>query len=222
MIFSSLRVLRPLFAAYLPQACLQNRRMTPRFSVAPCIAPAASPGTLSDRLAPCRRRPRAPQRFHHSRQLRPSLIGLRTVHDADDVEDASAAGCGAAHGASHSLEEFIATVEAAQPVRVLGTAVFMTAQPTGTLPALAHDLRHNKVLHKRSVVLTVATAQVPHVPNEERLGVQLSDAIGSTSASRQAHGEPERPRSAGANRASNVSSVTPRMSRTSSGAKPSS
>jgi len=45
----------------------------------------------------------------------------------------------------------------------------MTAQPTGTLPALAHDLRHNKVLHKRSVVLTVATAQVPHVSNEERL-----------------------------------------------------
>ena len=68
-------------------------------------------------------------------------------------------------------------------VRVLGTAVFMTAQPTGTLPALAHDLRHNKVLHKRSVVLTVATAQVPHVPNEERLAVQLSDAICSTSAS---------------------------------------
>jgi KUP system potassium uptake protein len=49
------------------------------------------------------------------------------------------------------LEEFIATVEAAQPVRVPGTAVFMTAQPTGTPPALAHNLRYNKVLHKRAV-----------------------------------------------------------------------
>jgi K+ transporter len=76
-------------------------------------------------------------------------------------------------------------VEAAQPVRVPGTAVFMTAQPTGTLPALAHNLRYNKVLHKR-VVLTVATAQVPRVPDEERLsrfspsGTTCSTSVFST------------------------------------------
>ncbi len=46
----------------------------------------------------------------------------------------------------------VATV---QPVRVPGTAVFMTAQPTGTPPALAHNLRYNKVLHEHVVVLTV-------------------------------------------------------------------
>jgi KUP system potassium uptake protein len=60
------------------------------------------------------------------------------------------------------LEEFMATVEAIQPVRVPGTAVFMTAQPTGTPPALAHNLRYNKV----------ATAQMPHVPLGERVLVQ--------------------------------------------------
>ena len=70
------------------------------------------------------------------------------------------------------LDEFMATVEAVQPVRVPGTAVFMTAQPAGTPPALAHNLRYNKVLHERVVVLTVATAQVPHVPAGERLSVQ--------------------------------------------------
>ena len=70
------------------------------------------------------------------------------------------------------LEEFMATVEAIQPVRVPGTAVFMTAQPTGTPPALAHNLRYNKVLHENVVVLTVATAQVPHVPFGERVSVQ--------------------------------------------------
>jgi KUP system potassium uptake protein len=70
------------------------------------------------------------------------------------------------------LDEFLATVEAVQPVRVPGTAVFMTAQPAGTPPALAHNLRYNKVLHERVVVLTVATAQVPHVPPGERLSVQ--------------------------------------------------
>jgi KUP system potassium uptake protein len=70
------------------------------------------------------------------------------------------------------LDEFMATVEAVQPVRVPGTAVFMTAQPTGTPPALVHNLRYNKVLHEHVVVLTVATAQVPHVPTLERVSVQ--------------------------------------------------
>jgi len=70
------------------------------------------------------------------------------------------------------LEEFMATVDAVQPVRVPGTAVFMTAQPTGTPPALAHNLRYNKVLHDHVVVLTVATAQVPHVPVSQRVSVQ--------------------------------------------------
>ena len=48
------------------------------------------------------------------------------------------------------------------------------AQPIGTPPVLARNLRCNKVLHKRVVVLTVATAQIPHVP-EERLSIQPSD-----------------------------------------------
>jgi KUP system potassium uptake protein len=70
------------------------------------------------------------------------------------------------------LEDFIATVAAVRPVRVPGTAVFMTAQPTGTPPALAHNLQYNKVLHEHVVVLTVSTAQEPHVPAEERVSVE--------------------------------------------------
>jgi KUP system potassium uptake protein len=70
------------------------------------------------------------------------------------------------------LETFMATVDAEKPVRVPGTAVFMTAQPTGTPPALAHNMRYNKVLHDHVVVLTVATAQVPHVPRKDRVSVQ--------------------------------------------------
>ena len=70
------------------------------------------------------------------------------------------------------LPEFIATVETMQPVRVPGTAVFMTAQPTGTPPALAHNLQYNKVLHQRVAVLTVSTAQQPHVPPEERVSIE--------------------------------------------------
>ena len=70
------------------------------------------------------------------------------------------------------LPEFMRAVEAARPLRVPGTAVFMTAQPTGTPPALSHNLRYNKVLHQHVVVLTVATAQIPHVAPEDRLSIE--------------------------------------------------
>ena len=70
------------------------------------------------------------------------------------------------------LEDFIATVEAERPVRVPGTAVFMTAQPVGTPPALVHNLRYNKVLHEHVIVLMVSTAQRPHVPDDERIAVE--------------------------------------------------
>ena len=69
------------------------------------------------------------------------------------------------------LEEFMQRIVATAPVRVSGTAVFMTAQPTGTPPALAHNLQYNKVLHEHVVVLTVTTAQTPHVAEEDRARV---------------------------------------------------
>jgi KUP system potassium uptake protein len=70
------------------------------------------------------------------------------------------------------LEDFIAMVSSLQPARVPGTAVFMTAQPTGTPPALAHNVRYNKVLHDHVIVLTVSTAQQPHVRPKDRLFVE--------------------------------------------------
>jgi KUP system potassium uptake protein len=70
------------------------------------------------------------------------------------------------------LEDFMAAVEAHPPVRVPGTSVFMTAQPRGTPPALAHNLRHNKVLHEYVIVLTVTTVPVPHVATDEQVTVQ--------------------------------------------------
>jgi KUP system potassium uptake protein len=70
------------------------------------------------------------------------------------------------------LDEFLAMVASTRPVRVPGTAVFMTAQPSGTPPALAHNLRYNKVLHRQVVILTVTTAQKPHVSPEERVSVE--------------------------------------------------
>jgi KUP system potassium uptake protein len=70
------------------------------------------------------------------------------------------------------LEGFMSTVRSMQPVRVAGTAVFMTGQPLGTPPALAHNLRYNKVLHERVVMLMVTTRPVPHVSDEERVTIR--------------------------------------------------
>jgi KUP system potassium uptake protein len=74
---------------------------------------------------------------------------------------------------AYPLEEFVAAVTANPPTRVPGTAVFMTAQPTGTPAALAHNLRYNKILHEHVIVLTVTTAPVPHLMSEDRMTVQL-------------------------------------------------
>jgi KUP system potassium uptake protein len=70
------------------------------------------------------------------------------------------------------LEDFVAAITATPPTRVSGTAVFMTAQPRGTPPALAHNVRYNKILHEHVVVLTVTTAPVPYVPIQEQVSVQ--------------------------------------------------
>ena len=70
------------------------------------------------------------------------------------------------------IATFLADIERQAPVRVPGTAVFMTAQPGGTPPALAHNLEHNKVMHERVLTLLVTTMPVPYVEDAERLSVQ--------------------------------------------------
>jgi KUP system potassium uptake protein len=70
------------------------------------------------------------------------------------------------------IENFLAQVAERPPARVPGTAVFMTAQPRGTPPALAHNLRYNKVLHQHVITLMVTTQPVPHVPPDEQVSVR--------------------------------------------------
>ena len=80
------------------------------------------------------------------------------------------------------IEDFMMAIGRLPPARVRGTAVFMTAQPKGTPPALAHNLQYNKVLHDRVVTLTVRTEPVPHVATEERATVRyLGEGISDVS-----------------------------------------
>ena len=70
------------------------------------------------------------------------------------------------------FSEFIGTITASSPPRVPGTAVFMSRDPESTPTALLHNLKHNKVLHEKVVLLTVMTEEIPYVPLEERVRVE--------------------------------------------------
>lgn len=59
-----------------------------------------------------------------------------------------------------------------------GTAVFLTADPMGVPKALLHNLKHNRVLHERTVILSVLTVDEPFVEDNARLSVtDLSGGI---------------------------------------------
>ncbi|RJY08351.1 potassium transporter Kup [Aurantiacibacter aquimixticola] len=62
--------------------------------------------------------------------------------------------------------------------RVPGTAIFMNSGSSGTPSALLHNIKHNKVLHERIVVLTVQIAEVPYVEEENRCEImELGDGF---------------------------------------------
>jgi KUP system potassium uptake protein len=70
--------------------------------------------------------------------------------------------------ASLPMEIFIKSA-ASSAARVPGTAVFMTSSGSGVPHALLHNLKHNKVLHERVILLTVRIEDVPYVPEDKRV-----------------------------------------------------
>ena len=76
------------------------------------------------------------------------------------------------------LDSFIENLESYPPTRVQGTAVFLTSTLHGVPHALLHNLKHNKVLHDRIVLMTIRTEDVPYIDDESRLEVvQLSPSF---------------------------------------------
>jgi KUP system potassium uptake protein len=70
------------------------------------------------------------------------------------------------------LPSFLEAVFVSPPVRVDGTAVFLTAEP-GTVPnALLHNLKHNKVLHANNLFVTVRSHEVPWIGMDRRLQIE--------------------------------------------------
>ena len=76
------------------------------------------------------------------------------------------------------LDSFIENLETYPPTRVQGTAVFLNSATLGVPHALLHNLKHNKVLHERIVLLTVQSVDEPYVKAQDRVTItRLSNSF---------------------------------------------
>jgi KUP system potassium uptake protein len=81
------------------------------------------------------------------------------------------------------MDLFLADVEKRKPYRATGTAVFLTSTPEGAPLVLLHHLKHNKVLHENVILLSILSANVPEVPDAERIvATQLGQGFSRVTA----------------------------------------
>ncbi|MNI13946.1 potassium transport protein Kup [compost metagenome] len=74
------------------------------------------------------------------------------------------------------LTDLIEMLRARPPHRAPGTAIFLTSDPEVAPVALMHNLKHNKVLHEKNIILTVHTSDRPRVSDQNRVSVEpISD-----------------------------------------------
>lgn len=70
------------------------------------------------------------------------------------------------------IDWLVRKLESKPPHRVPGTAVFLTADVTAAPTSLMHNLKHNRVLHERNIILSIRTEDTPRVPRHERVQVE--------------------------------------------------
>ena len=75
------------------------------------------------------------------------------------------------HRDSIPMKDLIRMLEKSKPVRVPGTAIFLTSDPSVAPSSFMHNLKHNKVLHERVVMMCVKTGTSPRVPQAQRFEV---------------------------------------------------
>lgn len=69
------------------------------------------------------------------------------------------------------FDKLVDEFEASRYPRVEGTAIYMSGRP-GTCPlALSHNVKHNKVMHERVILITFITKDVPHVARYKRIAI---------------------------------------------------
>ncbi|MFN2604592.1 MAG: hypothetical protein ABR582_17835, partial [Gemmatimonadaceae bacterium] len=77
-----------------------------------------------------------------------------------------------------------------KPVRVPGTAVFLTSESKDAPLVLLHHLKHNKVLHEHVVLLSVVSAPVPEVPTTEQAATPKEGEAGAEGGEKGAAAKP--------------------------------
>ena len=75
------------------------------------------------------------------------------------------------------LDQLVVMLERKPPIKVPGTAVFLTSDPHSAPTALMHSLKHYKVLHEKNVVLTIERVHTPRISPEDRVRLE---PVGST------------------------------------------
>jgi KUP system potassium uptake protein len=78
-------------------------------------------------------------------------------------------------GEALPLETFLATLKPDRPLRVPGTAVFMVSNDRIVPTPLLHNIKHNKVLHERVVLMKIETVDIPLVADDQRVEVKHLD-----------------------------------------------
>ena len=74
---------------------------------------------------------------------------------------------------SVALTDLVEMLKKRPPHRVQGTAIFLTSDADVAPVALMHNLKHNKVLHEKNIILTVRTTNVPRVPESDRVSIEV-------------------------------------------------
>lgn len=71
-----------------------------------------------------------------------------------------------------SVGDFLRSLPPGSPIRVPGTAIYMTLREKGIPHALLHNLKHNKVLHERVVLLTIKMEDIPRIAPDMRAEIR--------------------------------------------------
>lgn len=76
------------------------------------------------------------------------------------------------HQQTMSLENFITEILSIRMIAIPGTAIYMSSNSKGTPPPLILNIKHNRLLHKQIIILTVKFLKVPHIKPEDSIQIE--------------------------------------------------
>lgn len=99
----------------------------------------------------------------------PLAIGLAVYIMMTTWKEGRAILASALKSRSVSIDAFLKKLDTHSPIRVPGTGIYMSSDTWGVPVPLLHNLKHNKIVHERVIILTITTHEMPQVPKDERV-----------------------------------------------------